>query len=243
MTRICNNVLGTIKLRGPNVRLFYGESVPFLGRFSAEVIMGIYNRSLSRCLSIMGHLTSRPVSVVRVGVSYPGIGRNKVTFKASPGNIRAVADRVGGCTGRPIVVGLSPGIADVTRVTETTRTNKTSTISLVGAVANVGVSVGEEDFILTGGANNVDNPTIRPITIHVICRATRTIGVPVVKVNNVAGTASTVRVVLTKTATISINATGFMGPGAARRVISNVTRCVSECKMGSVSRLINTISE
>lgn len=189
----------------------------------------------------MRHLKGRPISVLRVGISYPGIGRNKVTFNRGPGTLRRVAGRMGGCTGRPIVVGLDPGMASVARVTGTTRTNNTSILSLVGALAKVGVSVGEHAFTLTGGANKVSNPTMGPMTIHVMCRITGTMSLPVVNVKKVTSTRSTLRFVVTNTATISIKATGFFGPCTAIRVTSNVRTFLRGRGIRSVGRLVKTI--
>lgn len=82
--------------------------------------------------------------------------------------MNTVATTIGGCYGGPLVMGLDPGIASVTSVTRSTRTGNTSTVSVVGALANVHVSVGSHEPVVHGGANKVDNPTVFPITMEVI---------------------------------------------------------------------------
>lgn len=169
VTRAPVNVLGTIKLRGGNIRCFISRVCPRVGSVHAGVVMGISNsrmRSCTRATSVVGRL--RGVPTVRLGVSYPGIGRKNVTFNMATRKTTRIIDTIHGICGGALVMGLSPGIASVARVTHTMRNTKTSDISLVGALLNVTVSTRGHHPVLSAIAKNVDNTTIGPVTLHVM---------------------------------------------------------------------------
>ncbi len=108
----------------------------------------------------------------------------------------------------------------------------------MGALLNVQVSLGAGGPVLTGGVNNFSNPTVGPITLHVMCRICSTMGVPVVNVNNVRATRSIVRVVLTNTATIRIKTTGLIGPCTYHSVVGCLPGAVRGCGVGSLARVV-----
>ncbi len=169
VTRAPTNVLGTIKLRGGNISCFYRRVCPAVGSCGARVVIGIDNSTVRSCITATRHVgTLRTVPTVRLGVSYPGIGRNNVTFNIATGKTRRMIHTIHRICSGALVIGLSPGIASVARVTHTTRTTNTSDISLVGALLNVTVSTRHHHPLLSAIANNVDNPTMGPVTLHVI---------------------------------------------------------------------------
>lgn len=224
VTRYGGNVVGTIKLRGPNIRRIVGFRLPRVGGcFRGGIVTGIDNFSISSCTCAYSLLSGRRrINVLRMGMDYPGIRNNKVDFNAGPRYTTRMAETIGTMAAGPIFVGLSPGIASVISVTGTYRRTKTSNVYLVGALLNVHISAGGETTIVTGGVNNFSNSTVFPITIHVICRISGTYGVPIVNYNNISDTSSIVRVVVTNTATIRINTTGLISPctygGVVRRL-------------------------
>lgn len=225
VTRAPRKVLGYINLRGGNIRCFYRRVCPRVGSVSAGVVMGIDKRSPRDCTRYTTHIGRLSgVPTVRLGVSYPGMGSNNVTFNIAYRNTTDIMGTIHGICSGALVIGLSPGMADVTSVTHTMRTRNTSSISLVGALVNVTISVRGHRPLLDVHANNLDNPYIGPITLHVICSITRTIGVPMMKLNNVRGTGSTVRFVVYNTATVRVKATGFVSPTMAGGIGSNVGR-------------------
>lgn len=169
VTRAPSKVLGTMNLRGGNTRCFISRVCPRVGGVSAGVVMGIDNSSIRACIRYTRGVTSLSgVPTVRLGVSYPGMGRKNVTFKIAAYKTDRIIGTIHGICPGALVMGLSPGIASVARVTETIRTRKTSSISLVGAVLKVTVSTRGHGPMLSAVANNLSNPYMGPITLQVM---------------------------------------------------------------------------
>lgn len=169
VTRAPSNVLGTIKLRGGNMRCFIRRVCPHVGSVRAGVVIGISNSTVRSCMGatrVVGRLSGVPT--VRLGVSYPGMGRKNVTFNIATGKTTRIIGTIHSTCGGALVIGLSPGIASVARVTHTTRRDNTSDMSLVGALLNVTISTRHEQPVLSAMAKNVSNTTMGPVTLHVM---------------------------------------------------------------------------
>lgn len=169
VTRAPSKVLGTIKLRGGKISCFMRRVCPHVGSVQAGVVMGMSKSTVRSCIGatrVVGRLSGVPT--VRLGVSYPGMGRNNVTFNISTGKTSRMMGTMHSTCGGALVMGLSPGIASVARVTHTTRRDNTSDISLVGALLKVTVSTRHGHPVLSAMAKKVSNTTMGPVTLHVI---------------------------------------------------------------------------
>lgn len=169
VTRAPVKVLGTMKLRGGKISCFIRRVCPRVESVRAGVVIGMSKSTMRSCIGatrVVGSLSRVPT--VRLGVSYPGMGRNNVTFKISTYKYSRIMGTMHGMCGGALVMGLSPGIASVARVTHTTRTSNTSDMSLVGALLKVTISTRGHEPMLSAVANNVDNTTMGPVTLHVM---------------------------------------------------------------------------
>jgi dihydroorotate dehydrogenase (NAD+) catalytic subunit len=112
-------MLNAVGLQNIGVDVFIDEKLPFLRRYDVAVIANIYGESYSEYAQVARKLSRvQGVHALEVNVSCPNVKKGGLSFGSDPKAAAEVTRRVKAETDLPVIVKLTPNVADITAIAQ-----------------------------------------------------------------------------------------------------------------------------
>jgi dihydroorotate dehydrogenase (NAD+) catalytic subunit len=215
-----SGMLNSVGLQNIGVRAFVAEKLPALARLRTAVFANIFGYQVEDYVEVLRVLEdAEGLAGYELNVSCPNTRHGGMQFGASPG---LLAEVVGAARQvvrrRPLIVKLSPNVADIALMARAAEHSGAGAISLVNTFLALAIDAQQRRPRLGAGFGGLSGPAIKPIALRMVYQAATAVKIPVIGMGGIATGEDVVEYLLAGATAVEVGTATFWDPQAPLRI-------------------------
>jgi dihydroorotate dehydrogenase (NAD+) catalytic subunit len=236
-------MINSIGLQNVGVRAFVTEKLPRLAKFQTAIFANLFGYATEDYVEVVRVLEDAPgIAGYELNVSCPNTRHGGIYFSNDPallteviGEVKRVARK------RPLIVKLSPNVADIAMLARTAEQAGADAISLINTLVALAVDARTRRPRLGAGFGGLSGPAIKPIALRMVYQAAQAVKIPVVGMGGIATGEDAAEFMIAGATAVEVGTATFWDPASPARIARELGEFVKEQKIQQVSELTGTL--
>jgi dihydroorotate dehydrogenase (NAD+) catalytic subunit len=227
--RIWETPAGMINSIGlPNKGLdgFLGEDLPQLAELSVPLIVSVMATTHEEFARMVSALSERDeVAAIELNVSCPNVHSGLIVGE-QPAETEALLEVLRPLTQRPIIVKLTPNVADPAAVAVAAEQGGADAVSLINTLKASAIDPLTGKPGIAAGHGGLSGPAVRPVAVAQVRAVSAAASIPIVGMGGVATGADALEFFAAGATLVAIGTENFRDPRAGGRVAGEIARAL-----------------
>ena len=220
-------MINSIGLPNKGIERFLAEDLPQLSRLPVPLIVNVMGFSRDEVAELVAALDDRhEVMALELNVSCPNV-ESGLTIGADPFELTALLDHVRPCTAKPLIVKLTPNVADVTSVARCAEAAGADALSLINTLRGMALDPASGQPWLGGRTGGVSGPAARAIALAQVEAVAHAVSLPIVGMGGVSSGQDALDLLRAGASLVAVGTANFLDPAAGRRIDSELEQMVA----------------
>jgi dihydroorotate dehydrogenase (NAD+) catalytic subunit len=190
VTETPGGMLNSIGLQNPGVDAVIEKYGPLWQGWKVPVIVNIAGESIEDYVEVARRLDGVPgVAGIELNISCPNVGKGGLQFAIDRDAARAVTAAVRRATDLPLLVKLSPNVADVRPIAKAIEEAGADAITAINTLSGLAVSADRTRAFLGNTYGGLSGPAIKPVALRVVYEVAQVVSIPIVGIGGVTSLA------------------------------------------------------
>jgi dihydroorotate dehydrogenase (NAD+) catalytic subunit len=199
-------MLNSIGLQNPGVDAVIQKYAPLWQRWQTPVIVNVAGESIADYAEVVRRLDGVPgVAAIELNISCPNVGKGGLQFAIDPDAAGAVTAAVRRVTELPLLVKLSPNVADVRPIARA-----------------IAVAADRRKPLLGNVFGGVSGPAIKPIALRVVYEVCQVVDIPVVAIGGITELADVLDFLAVGAVAVQVGTAVFADPTLPVRLVGEL---------------------
>ena len=190
VTETPGGMLNSIGLQNPGVDAVIEKYGPIWQGWKVPVIVNVAGESIEDYVEVARRLDGVPgVAGIELNISCPNVGKGGLQFAIDRDAARAVTAAVRRATELPLLVKLSPNVADVRPIAKAIEDAGADAICAINTLSGLAVSADRTRAFLGNTYGGLSGPAIKPVALRVVYEVAQVVSIPIVAIGGVTSLA------------------------------------------------------
>jgi dihydroorotate dehydrogenase (NAD+) catalytic subunit len=213
-----SGLINSIGLPNKGLDGFVSGDLPQLAELPVPLIVSVMGTSQDEFARLVEGVGDREeVAALELNVSCPNV-KSGLIVGESPDETRSLLDRVRPLTEKPLLIKLTPNIADPVPLAQAAEEGGADAVSLINTVRAVAFDPDKADRWLGGGTGGLSGPAVRAIALAQVHAVASRIGVPVVGMGGVTTGRDAAEMIGAGATLVAVGTESFRDPAAGSRI-------------------------
>ncbi len=211
-------MINSIGLPNKGIEGFLEHDLPGLGELPVPLIVSVMGTSAEEFTTLIEGVAERPeVDGLELNISCPNVHSGLIVGE-QPTETLALLNAVRPLTGKPLIVKLTPNVADPVAIARAAEAAGADAVSLINTVKARAIAPGSSEPWLGAGSGGLSGPAVRVIAVKQVADVAEAVAIPVVGMGGVER-GSDARDLLAAGATlVAVGTASFRDPLAGARI-------------------------
>jgi dihydroorotate dehydrogenase (NAD+) catalytic subunit len=224
-----SGMINSIGLPNKGLKGFLRSDLPDLERLPVPLIVSVMGRSHEEFGRLVdGVAGSEGVAAIELNVSCPNVESGLIVGE-EPAETRTLLGTLRPLTGKPLIVKLTPNVADPAAVARAAEEGGADAVSLINTLKASAVDPTDLSPWLGGGRGGLSGPAIRPIALEQVRAVASAVSIPVIGMGGIAQGAEALDFVAAGASAVAIGTENFRDPAAGERVSRELQEALAKC--------------
>lgn len=249
LPRICETAAGMINsigLENVGADAFLAEKLPFLAELGVSVWVNFFGEDFAEYVDCARRLDAgreHGIDVLEMNISCPNIKKGGIEF----GTVPEVAHRlVRACvevTGIPIVVKLTPNVADVVAMAQAVKEAGAAGVSLINTITAMAIDVRTRRPRIATMYGGLSGPAIKPVALRMVHQVHTAIpDLPICGMGGIMTGEDALEFLMAGASSVQVGTANFAKPAAALDVLAQLRTLMAQLGIASVAEIIGCIA-
>ena len=226
-------LLNAIGLHNPGVDVVVEKYAGTWAGWRVPVIVNIAAESVGDFVEIVRRLEGVPgIAAIELNLSCPDVGRGGLQFALDAGSAGAVTTAVRRATDLPLLVKLSPDVADVRPIARAIADAGADALTAINTVSGLAVAPDRRKPLLGNIYGGLSGPAVKPVALRVVYEAAQAVKIPVVAIGGVTELADVLDFLAVGAVAVQVGTAIFADPTLPVRLVDELT---TECRRVGVA--------
>ncbi len=243
--RLCetpSGLLNAIGLDNVGLRAFLADKLPLLRTHRLKVIVNILGETTEEYVQLAERLSRADgVHAIELNISCPNTTRGGLSFGADLEATAALVAAVRRATPLPLIVKLSPNVADLVPFARACEQQGADALSLINTIRAMAIDVDTQRPKLSHIIGGLSGPAIRPIAVRMVWEVTRAVRLPVIGMGGIATADDAIEFFLAGATAIAIGSANFADPNTPVRILEGIERYLRRLGLTDIHQLIGAL--
>ncbi len=232
-------MLNAIGLQNIGVDAVVREKAPVWAGWSVPVLVNVSGTTIEEYVEIVRRLDGVPgISGIELNISCPNTDSGGIAFGVDPAAAAAVTLAVRGETGLPLVVKLTPNVADIRSIAAAVEAAGADAISLINTVFGMAIDTRRRAPALTNARGGLSGPAIKPYALHLVYEVAQEVSVPVIGMGGIMTGADAAEFLLAGASAIALGTALLVDPTSWRRIARELQEWLASEGVRSVDDVV-----
>ena len=186
VTETPGGMLNSIGLQNPGVDAVIDKYGPIWRGWKVPVIVNVAGESIEDYVEVARRLDGVPgVAGIELNISCPNVGKGGLQFAIDRDAARAVTAAVRRATELPLLVKLSPNVADVRPIAKAIEEAGADAITAINTLSGLAVAPDRTRAFLGNTYGGLSGPAIKPVALRVVYEVAQVVSIPIVAIGGV----------------------------------------------------------
>jgi dihydroorotate dehydrogenase (NAD+) catalytic subunit len=234
-------MLNSIGLQNPGVDAVIEKYAPTWQGWRVPVIVNVAGESVADYVEVVRRLDGVPgVAGIELNISCPNVGRGGLQFGIDAEGAGSVTAAVRRVTDLPLLVKLSPNVADVRPIARAIANAGADAITAINTLSGIALQPDRTRPLLGNVYGGLSGPAIKPIALRIVYEVAQVVDIPIVAIGGVAELADVLDFLAVGAVAVQVGTALFADPTLPERLVDELT---GECRrrgLDSYRALIGT---
>ena len=233
-----SGVLNSIGLENVGLECFLEEKMPFLVKQGATVIPNVAGHSIEENIELCKTLSRTPgVAAVELNVSCPNVKEGGIAFGSNLPVFTELVSKVRKVTECPLIVKLSPNVADPGEFALRAQEIGADAVSAVNTFLGMKIDVKKGRPHFLNKVAGLSGPAIRPMAVRVVYQLYERINIPIIGMGGIFGLEDMLEFLMAGAAAVSLGTVTMVHPGRSAELLGGLADYMKKNSMADLSRL------
>jgi dihydroorotate dehydrogenase (NAD+) catalytic subunit len=241
VTETPGGMLNSIGLQNPGVDAVVEKYGPTWTGWGVPVIVNVAGESVGDYVEVVRRLDGVPgVAGIELNISCPNVGKGGLQFAIdadAAGGVTAAVRRV---TDLPLLVKLSPNVADVRPIARAIADAGADALTAINTLSGIAVAPSRERPLLGNVYGGLSGPAIKPIALRIVYEVAQIVDIPVVAIGGVTELADVLDFLAVGAVAGQVGPAIIADPGLPVRLVDELHGECGRRGLGSYRELIGT---
>jgi dihydroorotate dehydrogenase (NAD+) catalytic subunit len=186
VTETPGGMLNSIGLQNPGVDAVLERYAPLWAGWRVPVIVNVAGESVEDYVGVVRRLDGVPgVAGVELNISCPNVGKGGLQFAIDQAAAAAVTRAVRRATELPLIVKLSPNVADVRPIATAIAEAGADALSAVNTLSGMALRADRSGPFLGNTYGGLSGPAIKPVALRIVYEVAQVVDIPVVAIGGI----------------------------------------------------------
>lgn len=234
-------ILNSVGLQNPGVNAFIDEEIPFLRQFSTAIIANIAGNTIEEYCSIAEILSNADVDAIELNVSCPNVKEGCIAFGTTAEGITAIVKQVRAHCSKPLIVKLTPNVADIKVIAKAAEDAGADALSLINTILGMAIDIHSRRPILSNNLGGLSGPAVKPIAVRMVYEVARTVNIPVIGMGGISCGDDAIEFMLAGASAVMVGTANFVNPMACIDVINGIESYLARYNFNSARDIIGKL--
>jgi dihydroorotate dehydrogenase (NAD+) catalytic subunit len=241
VTETPGGMLNSIGLQNPGVDAVVEKYAATWTGWKTAVIVNVAGESVADYVEVVRRLDGVPgVAGIELNISCPNVGRGGLQFAIDAGAAGEVTAAVRRATDLPLLVKLSPNVADVRPIARAIADAGADALTAINTLSGIAVAPSRTKPLLGNIYGGLSGPAIKPVALRIVYEVSQVVDIPVVAIGGVTELADVLDFLAVGAVAVQVGTAIFADPTLPVRLVDELE---GECRrrgLASYADLIGT---
>jgi dihydroorotate dehydrogenase (NAD+) catalytic subunit len=234
-------MLNSIGLQNPGVDAVVERYTPIWQGWRTPVIVNVAGESVADYVEVVRRLDGVPgVAGIELNISCPNVGKGGIQFAIDADAAGSVTAAVRRATDLPLLVKLSPNVADIRPIARAIADAGADALTAVNTLSGIAVAPSRRRPLLGNVYGGLSGPAIKPVALRVVYEVAQVVDIPIVAIGGVTELADVLDYLAVGAVAVQVGTAIFADPTLPVRLIDELAAVCVERGLTSYEPLIGT---
>jgi dihydroorotate dehydrogenase (NAD+) catalytic subunit len=235
-------MINSVGLQNIGVRAFVTEKLPRLAQSKTAIFANVFGYKPEDYTEVVRVLEDASgIAGYELNVSCPNTRQGGVYFSSDPALLAEVVAAVRLAACRPLIVKLSPNVAQIEPLAKAAEAAGADAISLVNTFIALAVDARTRRPRIGAGFGGLSGPAIKPIALRMVHQAAKAVQIPVIGMGGIATGEDAAEFMIAGATAVEVGTATFWDPESPVRIARELGVFLKQQKIGQVSELVGTL--
>lgn len=236
-----SGMINAIGLQNPGVEYFINEDLPWLKQFDTAIIANACGSTLEDYVELCKILDKTDIDGVELNLSCPNVKSGCMAFGTTYEGVKTVTQEVRKVLHKPLIVKLTPNVADIVMPAKGAKDAGADAVSLVNTFLSMVIDTNTQKPVLANNTGGLSGPAIRPIAVRMVYQVAKSINIPVLGMGGIVTGNDAIEFMLAGATAISVGAGNFLAPDTSIKVVDGIESYMASHKIDDINDIIGKV--
>jgi len=230
-------MINSIGLPNKGLEGFLGSDLPVLAALPVPLIVSVMGTSREEFTRLVESVALREeVAGLELNVSCPNVESGLIVGEVPEETLTLVRD-LRGLTAKPLIVKLTPNVADPASVARAAEQGGADAVSLINTLKATAVDPASLRPWLGAGRGGLSGPAVRAIALEQVRSVVAAVGIPVIGMGGIESGADALQLIASGASAVAVGTANFRDPLAGERVRIELAEGLRQAGFSGIAEL------
>ena len=221
-------MLNSIGLQNPGVDAVVEKYAPIWRGWRTPVIVNVAGESVADYVEVVRRLEGVPgIAAIELNISCPNVGKGGLQFAIDPDAAGGVTAAVRRVTDLPLLVKLSPNVADVRPIARAIADAGADALTAINTLSGIAVARNRDRPLLGNVFGGLSGPAIKPVALRIVYEVAQVVDIPIVAIGGITELADVLDYLAVGAVAVQVGTAIFADPSLPVRLVDELA---AECR-------------
>jgi dihydroorotate dehydrogenase (NAD+) catalytic subunit len=216
-------MINSIGLPNKGLEGFLGEDLPLLAELPVPLIVSVMGTSREEFSRLVTAVEERDeVAAIELNVSCPNVHSGLIVGE-QPAETTALLEALRPLTGKPLIVKLTPNVADPAAVAVAAEQGGADAVSLINTLKASAIDPATSRPGIAAGHGGLSGPAVRPIAVAQVRAVAAAVDLPIVGMGGISSGADALEFLAAGATVVGVGTESFRDPRAGQRIAEELS--------------------
>ena len=234
-------ILNAVGLQNPGVDHFMEKDLSWLKGQGTVVIANIAGNTPEEYCEMAEKLSDSSVDMIEMNISCPNVKHGGVQFGTSCESVGAITRAVREHCKKPLMVKLSPNVADIVSIAKAAGAEGADALSLINTLTGMRIDIETGRPIIRNNTGGLSGPAVFPVAVRMVWQVSSAVSIPVVGMGGISTWKDAVEMLMAGASALQIGTVLFSDPYAPVKIRQGLDEFLDKKGLRSVRELTGTV--
>ena len=226
-------MINSIGLPNKGLEGFLAEDLPQLAELPVPLIVSVMATGHEEFARLVGGVGERgEVAAIELNVSCPNVHSGLIVGE-QPGETEALLEALRPLTGKPLIVKLTPNVANPADVAVAAEQGGADAVSLINTLKASSIDPATGEPGIAAGHGGLSGPAVRPVAVAQVRAVAAAVRIPIVGMGGISSGADAIEMLSAGATLVAVGTENFRDPKAGSRIAGEIVGALQMDRSGS----------
>ncbi|MCL2634409.1 MAG: dihydroorotate dehydrogenase [Oscillospiraceae bacterium] len=238
-----SGMLNSVGLQNPGIDFFIENHLPYMKEHGNVIIANIAGNTIEDYVEIAQKLDSTNVDMLEVNISCPNVKEGGMAWGVTANGAALVTKSVRAVTNKPIMIKLTPNVADVTEIAKAVEAEGADCVSLINTLLGMRIDIKTRRPILRNNVGGLSGAAVFPVAVRMVWQVANAVKIDVVGMGGISTAEDAVEMMLAGAKAVQIGTVIISDPYSPLKIIGGIEHYMNMNDVKNLTEVIGKVEK